>query len=135
MVTGIEAAGLALAIFPLLVEGLKSYGKGVGTINDYRKYEKLIGRLMNELDTFKTLFDNTCTTFLQDSVSDKELSILLGDPGGPAWHTQEFCETLEDRVTFKTAKAIMNTAEDIGGILYELREKLMLDQANEVCSR
>lgn len=32
MVTGIEAAGLALAILPLVVEAAKSYNNGVGSI-------------------------------------------------------------------------------------------------------
>ncbi|KAI9700963.1 MAG: hypothetical protein M1820_006608 [Bogoriella megaspora] len=45
MVTGIEAAGLALAVLPLVVEAAKSYAKGVDSIKDVviasRRDEKL----------------------------------------------------------------------------------------------
>ena len=34
MVTGLECAGLALGVIPIFIEGLKVYGRGVGSLRD-----------------------------------------------------------------------------------------------------
>jgi hypothetical protein len=132
MMTGVDAAGLALGIFPLIVEGLKAYGHGVSTINDCRRYEGVLGRLIRDLNGLQTVFNNTCIFFLQDMIAPEEVTALLADPGGPLWRAPDFEKSLEERMSAETMKAIMETVQDIGNILQELGKKFRLQKDQEV---
>jgi hypothetical protein len=48
MVTGIETAGLVLAAFPLVVNGLGSYVAGADTLRRWRN-ERMYGRELKHL--------------------------------------------------------------------------------------
>lgn len=56
MPTGFEAVGLALAIFPVLVEGLKLYAEERGVIKSILRYQHVLKRMIRDLGREQTSF-------------------------------------------------------------------------------
>ncbi|KAF8537487.1 hypothetical protein BDD12DRAFT_222071 [Trichophaea hybrida] len=50
MVTGVETTGLALAIFPILVQSIGFYLEGSRTIKDWWNYKGVLSRLVRQLE-------------------------------------------------------------------------------------
>ncbi|KAI9773016.1 MAG: hypothetical protein M1839_002246 [Geoglossum umbratile] len=81
MVTGVEAAGLVLATFPLVIEGLKFYLRGLEALMRWRRYVKLVADLIRRTSLEQRKFRNTCTELFSDLVTEEELAFLLDNPG------------------------------------------------------
>jgi len=50
MVTGVEAAGLTLAVFPLLIRGLKAYHEEAQSFWSLRNWKRVLSEIIRELD-------------------------------------------------------------------------------------
>ncbi|OKP12095.1 hypothetical protein PENSUB_2453 [Penicillium subrubescens] len=81
MPTGFEAVGLALAIFPILIEAIKFYTNEKDGVSDTRNYQRLLIRISRDLDREQTIFHNSCQRFMEDiaahcGVGEEEPAIL-----------------------------------------------------------
>jgi hypothetical protein len=87
MVTGIEAAGIALAIFHFVVRGIDFYLQGIETLRRGRSYQEILKRLKRDLRVEHTKLQNTCDLFLGDSVSSQQMmnSDVLGEASREAF--------------------------------------------------
>lgn len=129
MVTGIEAAGLGLAIFPLVIEGLKSYSNGARTIKDIWRSQVTLKSLIRELKMEKCKFDNTLAPLLEGVVLDQANP---NDPDGKLWRTEVFQNTLKSRLRPDTVEVYIESMEDLHSALESLTNKFEL--RNKVCS-
>ena len=59
MITGVETAGLVLAIFPLLVSALEHYQEGFERLSDWWKFRTEFLGLMHAIGRQAILFDET----------------------------------------------------------------------------
>lgn len=62
MVTGIEAAGLVLGLFPLVIEGIEFYINSTETVKEIMRHKRTLNEFMRELEIEKCIFDNTYYT-------------------------------------------------------------------------
>ncbi|CAG8386127.1 unnamed protein product [Penicillium salamii] len=90
MATGFEAAGLALAIFPILIEVVKFYANEKNVVKDFVHYQKLLKRIGRDLSCEKVLFRNSCQRFMQDiashcGIEEDEVNEILNDQNHPRW--------------------------------------------------
>jgi hypothetical protein len=90
MPTGFEAVGLALAIFPILIEAIKFYTNDKDVVSDIRNYQRLLIRISRDLDREQTIFHNSCQRFLEDiaahcGVGEEEASGMIDNPKDPRW--------------------------------------------------
>jgi hypothetical protein len=87
MVTGIEAAGIVLAIFPFVVRGIDFHLQGIETLRRGRSYREILKRLKRDLRVEHTKLQNTCDLFLGDSVSSQQMmnSHVLGEASREAF--------------------------------------------------
>ncbi|KIV79450.1 hypothetical protein PV11_07012 [Exophiala sideris] len=88
MVTGVETAGLILAILPLIVNQIDAYVQGIETLKVFRdkKYRRQLEEYATGLGTQNTILINTLECALEGVVDDEdELSKLIDDPQGPSW--------------------------------------------------
>ncbi|KAL4937770.1 hypothetical protein BDV06DRAFT_232360 [Aspergillus oleicola] len=79
--SGIETAGLALALFPLLVNQLDSYARGIEKFKVLRRYKNALADYALELGTQRMIFLNNLEQALDGVVDDderKRLQIKLG---------------------------------------------------------
>ncbi|KAF8243707.1 hypothetical protein K440DRAFT_663936 [Wilcoxina mikolae CBS 423.85] len=105
MVTGVEAAGLALAIFPILVQSIGFYLEGSRTIKDWWNYKGVLSRLVRQLEMEQVKFENTCGIFLEGLVTAEQATILVG---GTGWDDIDFQEVLRQRLQSNVAKAFVD---------------------------
>lgn len=132
MVTGIETAGLALAVFPIVVGGLKFYADGARTIKDMWRYEGTLKSISRELGMEKCKFENTCTLLLEDVLSDSHLTHLMENPGGPLWGADDLQETLKSRLRPATVPRYLEAIEALALALKNLQDEFGLGEADKV---
>ncbi|KAL4908773.1 hypothetical protein BDW74DRAFT_174005 [Aspergillus multicolor] len=115
MATGFEAAGLALALFPILVETLKFYAEEKGLAKDFLHYQHVLKGIVRDLGREQIVFRNSCQRFLKDLTFRSDLTIdevesMMQDPQHSRWiqdswlksgifdleSVQRFLETVED---------------------------------------
>ncbi|KAL2829913.1 hypothetical protein BJY01DRAFT_254819 [Aspergillus pseudoustus] len=95
--SGVEVAGIVLAILPLVVNQLDNYARGLETLRGLRSYKRELERYSTRLSVQYTIFLNTLQNLLEDVVDDHdERSNLISDPEGPAWKESHFQKALTD---------------------------------------
>ncbi len=131
MVTGVEAAGLVMAAFPLVVSALQSYLEGLESIRHWWRYAKLLKHFIRILDTERTKFENVCEEHLYEAFGGSELSRLLEDPGGPRWSQPSLLEKLRNLLG-RSFQPYLDAAMDTREILQAFEKKLELDELGKV---
>lgn len=126
MVTGIETAGIALAVFPLLISGLQSYADGVRTIKELWNPHLALKSLIRELAMEKCKFEITCTSLLEGMVTDADLTILMESPGGSPWKNPDLQEKLDSRLSPYTLACYMAAMKELESTLRILQDSLGL---------
>ena len=85
--SGIEVAGIVLAVFPIVVKGLQQIPESAEVIKSWRKYGRELGRYSRTLVTQRIVFLNTLERLSEDIVeSDGDLETLLQNPYGALSH-------------------------------------------------
>ena len=115
MLSGIEAAGLALAIFPVVVEMVDWYGGNV-TGRD----SKL---LAESLRNHERMFLNSLESLLRSVVPAGELQILLSDLTGEAWRDQVLNSKVAEHLGCEV-DSIMEKIDEIYRTVLKLKDKL-----------
>lgn len=121
--SGIEAAGIALAAVPLCI-------KAVSTCSDVRRFGRLVvdwkvrvRRSRTELRSLRDWLIDIMRTFLRKALPEEEVNIMLQDPLGDPWKRQDLRNELFDIYgvfleEFESAVELI--LEGIKEILYEL---------------
>ena len=126
-----ETAGLVLAIFPLAIEGVRFYLRGLESIKRWWRHARVLRELLRALEMEKVKFEESCEELLYEIVDTQDLNRLLESPGGPEWQQQDLQAAFKDRLgrsygVFMAAVAAMKTA------LGTLNEKLDIHEGNVV---
>lgn len=129
MVTGVETAGLVLAIFPLVVKGLDVYLDGSRKAKDLLQWSRGLRCTARVLRAESALFENTCACLLEEVVTPKEVVLLMG---GEGWDDRDFQETLTEHMGTKLASAFIEAVEELNSCLNELRRDLGLHEESGV---
>lgn len=86
MATGVEIAGLVLAVLPLLVKQLDNYARGLERTRTLRRYSRELYKYAVGLSTQHKLLLNTLEQTLEEVVDNHdERSELIYNPKGPGW--------------------------------------------------
>ena len=88
-VTGIEAAGLMLAILPILLSAAEHYRDGLQSLKEWRRYPREVDSLYWDLKGQQSLFRSTCEILLRsicgDDIDAPTLTDWLNNPAGGGW--------------------------------------------------
>ncbi|KAK4693133.1 hypothetical protein P7C71_g4209, partial [Lecanoromycetidae sp. Uapishka_2] len=125
-----EVAGLVMAAFPIIIEGLHLYVEGVESIKKWWSYVKTLKRLIRKLEMEKTKLENSCTELLYDIVDEQTLSLLLEKPGGYRWREDSLQQALRVRLD-KSFSVYMGAIQDMKETMDEFKDKLELDADNK----
>ena len=97
--SGIEVAGIALAVFPILVNGLNHVVAGIETIKHWKRYKIKLRDYADILQSAEVYLGDTLYELLSDIVhSDDELKLMLSDPGGALWKQSYYERRLRERL-------------------------------------
>lgn len=125
-----EAAGLALAILPLLINQLDNYVQGLETIKSFgaKRYRRELEGYSSSLGTQQAIFLNTLERALDGVVEyDDSLDELRNNPLGHMWKSRSLQSSLQEKLG-RDFSPFHQTMTEIAGLLKELSRKLRLDK-------
>jgi hypothetical protein len=124
MVTGIEAAGLALAILPLFVNQIDAYVRGIEKIKVLRRYRREFKGYSVGLSTQHAILLNTLEQALEGVVDDEDMiSKLIRDPQGEEWKDLDLQKRLRSKLNRNYDVFICNMT-GLSELLEQLSHKL-----------
>jgi hypothetical protein len=94
MPTGIEEAGLVLAVFPILCSLIQQYLTGLESINSFIGYSHDLEVLLFKLNAEHRLFKTSCFLLLSPVGDLRVINSLIEDPGGQHWRDQELMKAV-----------------------------------------
>ena len=120
-----------MAALPLIIEGLRLYFNGIERIKIWWRYAKVLKHLIRKLEMEKMKFENTCTELLYDLVGERELKLLLDNPGGHRWRQKWLQARLWGRLG-PSFDVFLEAIEDMSEIVKSFTEKLDLGDDGKV---
>lgn len=124
MITGIETAGLVLAVFPLLISALEHYREGFEPLKDWWKFRTEFVGFAHIIGRQYLLFEENLEELLSPIVSsDAEMDMLLNNPQHPSWRNPRLEEMLRSRLP-KSYERYRYTIDDMMTCMDVLQKKL-----------
>lgn len=130
--TGFEVAGIALAVFPILVDGLVRFVDGVQTIKHWRRYRVRLQEYADIMGTQGVYYQDTLEELLTGIFED-EITDLMAQPRGAIWKKPEYEEKLRQRLG-RSYEAYLQTSDNLVNALCTMCEKLGVNSSGKVGS-
>ena len=131
--SGIEVIGIALAVFPILVNGLNHVVLGIQTIKRWKRYKLKLQEYADILESANVYLVDTLYELLGDIVrSDEELELLIDEPGGVLWNKPQYEARLRERLD-RSYKPYLKTVSTLVRALQTMCEKLGVNGDKGVC--
>lgn len=131
--SGIETAGLVLAILPLLVNQLDNYVQGLQAIKSFRtrKYRAEFESYLTTLETQQVAFLDTLEHALEDVVDhEEEVSDFIYNPRGSLWSDEIFQTKLRKKLG-RGYSPFVKTIKELANLLEHLANELGLDPSKQ----
>lgn len=130
--SGIEAAGLVLAVFPIVVSGLQHFTEGVETMKAWKRYQRELAKYARTLETQRVVYLNTIDRLFEGIIeSNEELEAFMKDPGASFSNKPQYEERLRTRLgrSYDNYNKIM---ADMLEALKLARKELGIDEDGQV---
>ncbi|KAL8989535.1 MAG: hypothetical protein Q9169_008342 [Polycauliona sp. 2 TL-2023] len=98
MATGIEIAGMTLAAFPIVIDGLAHFVEGVRIIDSWRTFRYDLASYQHGLRCARAFFQNTVEELLEGIASQEYIIALRGSPDRLAAPNPLYEEQLKTRL-------------------------------------
>ena len=97
--SGIEAAGLVLAVFPIVVSGLQHFTEGLETVKNWRRYNRELAKYSRTLETQRIVYLNTIERLFEGIIqSNDEFEAFMNNPGPAFALDPRYEERLRERL-------------------------------------
>ena len=130
--SGIEAAGLVLAVFPIVVSGLQHFTEGLETIKNWKRYHRELSKYARTLETQKIVYLNTIERLFEGIIqSNDELEDLMNKPGLAFSRNPQY----EERLCTRLGRSYGNFSRIMADMLEALRaarNELGIDENGKV---
>ncbi|OGE47224.1 hypothetical protein PENARI_c054G09299 [Penicillium arizonense] len=125
MASGFEVIGLALAVFPVLVEGLKFYMEKKGRVRDFIRYRHVLKRIIRDLSREQISFRNSSQRFLEDvsmiyGLSPNDIHEMMRDPQDNRWRKE--IPFQGDDLKERSVAVYLETVEDMNEALKGIQD-------------
>jgi len=125
MVTGVETAGLVLAVSPIILDRLEYYINAVSGMEGMRNYEVVLKQLEREVKAEMTIFKNSWNRLLQLAGEN----LISGTTRTSNSKTTQLSPLDPDSIS-----SIVDLCEELIDILEELKRKFEKYERTTVCS-
>ena len=130
--SGFEVAGIALAVFPILVDGMVRFVDGVQTIRQWRRYRVRLQDYADFMGTQAVYYQDTLEELLTGIVqSEDEIVDLMRQPRGAIWKKPQYGEKLRRRLG-RSHLVFQKMSDKMVKALLSICEKLGIDPSGEV---
>lgn len=121
--SGIEVAGLAFGVLPILVEVVKSYSTVSKKLHTLRHHGKEIKSISEQLKVHNGIFLNEVRLLLRCIEAEEEVETMLDDAADQRWMSEQFNDKLRTvlRDSFDICRSII---EDTRDTIEELRDEM-----------
>ncbi|KAK2762795.1 hypothetical protein FQN54_000970 [Arachnomyces sp. PD_36] len=131
--SGIETAGLVLAIFPLIVKGLSHFAEGVETVKVWRKQRRQLEEYAIQLEGHLVFWLDTLEELLEGIVDsdDVQAQMLKNPEVASLWKHPEYEERLKTRLD-RSYDVYVATMSRMFEALDEVKTRLDVGKIGEV---
>jgi len=127
MASGLEVAGLCLAVFPLCISAMEHYQDGFEKLQDWWRFRAEFVGFFHAIGNQSVLFAENLEQLLAPIVdSDVTMGKLLNDPGGPLWSDPMLEQRLRERLP-KSYDWYRCTIDDMNDAIGKLKIKLGIE--------
>lgn len=134
--SGIEIAGLAFGVLPILIEAVKSYSAISKKLHTIRHYSKEAKSISEQLKVHKGIFLNEVRLLLRSIEAEEEVELMLEDATDYRWTSEQFNDKLRAvlRDSFSICCSIVEEMKDVIGEITNETAKfdILLQQKTKV---
>jgi len=129
--SGVEIAGLVLAVIPLVISALEHYEEGFSTLSEWWMYRTAYLNFSRQFSIQTVFLKNHLESLLSElSMSQAEMQELLADdPGGgdeSKWKNPELEKRLRQRLPDQTYVLYLQTVTSMLGTMRQVQSKLSI---------
>lgn len=112
--SGIEIAGLAFGVLPILVEVVKSYSTIAKKVHTLRHYSRDVKSISEQLKVHKGIFLNEVRLLLRSIQAEEEVESMLDDAADRRWTSKHLDDKLKTtlRESFEVCCGIIRETKD-----------------------
>lgn len=134
--SGIEIAGLAFGVLPILIEVVKSYSTVSKKVHTLRHYSKEIKSISAQLKVHNGIFLNEVRLLLRSIEDEDEVESMLEDAADGRWTSRQLNEKLRTvlRDSFDICHSVIEEMRETIEVMREEMAKfdVLLDQKSKV---
>ncbi|KAL9576250.1 MAG: hypothetical protein Q9212_007258 [Teloschistes hypoglaucus] len=128
MANGIEVAGLALAVFPIVVKGMENLIETAEIFKSWKRYRMVLAEYLQTIKDAGAFFIDTAEQLLEDIIVTKDdLDTLKHDPAGVVLANPRYEELLKMRLDHNYDN-FLKTLQKMFAALEGVQKKLGLEQ-------
>lgn len=131
MATGIEIAGLTLAAFPIVIDGLSRFVEGVRIIKTWGTFRRELAIYQYGLRSARAFFQNTIEELLEGIATQEDIMTFRRNPDGLATPNPQYEEQLKARLDHDYDNCLEAMARILSA-METFRSKLDMDAAGKV---
>ncbi|KAF5655603.1 hypothetical protein F25303_537 [Fusarium sp. NRRL 25303] len=121
--SGFEVAGIVLGSIPIVVSALQCYMNGLGTLQNFRSYKRILKSLILSLKTEHVSLQNICEKLLTGIAPQTRIEEMIRDPFGNLWREEEIFNKLRLRL-WSSLQIFDDRVHDMREAIEEMMEKL-----------
>ncbi|ORY09924.1 hypothetical protein BCR34DRAFT_486580 [Clohesyomyces aquaticus] len=129
--SGVEIAGIALAVLPLIINAIEDYNEGLDPVKAFLRWERELPQFIRKLRNQHVHFSQTMRLLLEPITTEFELAEMLSDPSGQMWKDKEMSIKLKNKLQ-ESYQAYQSTISDIERIMKKIAGKLDLNRSTNV---
>ncbi|PGH13361.1 hypothetical protein AJ80_06355 [Polytolypa hystricis UAMH7299] len=129
--SGIETAGLVLAVMPLIISAIENYESVIEPARAFLKWRGQLSDAIRELYLGRTTYDQTIRLLLMSIINQEDLDQMMDDPTSEHWKDNELAANLRLKLK-KSYDPCMLTIKEIEGIMITIAECLNIDGSHQV---
>ncbi|KAG9503661.1 hypothetical protein J7337_003612 [Fusarium musae] len=123
LMSGFEVAGIVLGSIPIMVSALQCYMNGLGTLQNFRSYKRILKSLILTLKTEHVNLQNICEKLLTGIAPQTRIEEMIRDPFGDLWREEEILNKLRLRL-WSSLQVFDDRVQDMREAIEEMMEKL-----------
>jgi hypothetical protein len=129
--SGFEIAGLVLGSIPIVISALEYYMKGLGTLQNFRSYKRILQSLILSLKTEHVSLQTVYEKLLNGIAPQMHIEEMIRNPFSDRWKEADILHRLRLRL-WTSLQIFFERVEDIRRAIEEMMEKLNIEPGSKV---
>ena len=126
MLTGVETAGIVLAVLPLLISALEHYNEGLEPIKAFWEFDYQLPLHIRKLRNQHVHYEQTLRLLLSPIAEAHKVGEMIEAPNGNLWRDPQMQKKLEDRLQ-ESYEAYHETVVHMEELMKRLARDLKID--------